>query len=134
MRLFSMHDNIASSVQQQQHQQQTLQQHHQLQPPNIALQSHFLPQHPIISKSVSDPLLHSVDLAYAGMISSEPEIMPKTAVTAVLFGYIGSRYHGLQKHDRGPPTIERDLESALIKAGAINYAQVCVCLYFLLMD
>ena len=42
-------------------------------------------------------------------------------VCAVLCGYVGSRYHGLQKHDNGPPTVEEELESALIKAGALVY-------------
>ncbi|EKX34193.1 hypothetical protein GUITHDRAFT_80757 [Guillardia theta CCMP2712] len=42
-------------------------------------------------------------------------------VCAVLCGYVGSRYHGLQKHDKGPPTIEQELESALIKCGALVY-------------
>jgi len=42
-------------------------------------------------------------------------------VCAVLCGYVGSRYHGLQKHDDGPPTVEEELESALIKTGALIY-------------
>ena len=36
-------------------------------------------------------------------------------VCAVLCGYVGSKYHGLQKHDDGPPTVEEELESALIR-------------------
>ena len=42
-------------------------------------------------------------------------------VCALLCGYVGSRYHGLQKHDNGPPTVEEELESALIKTGALVY-------------
>ena len=42
-------------------------------------------------------------------------------VCAVLCGYLGSRFHGLQKHEKGPPTVEEELESALIKAGALVY-------------
>jgi hypothetical protein len=55
--------------------------------------------------------------------AGDQRIKRETAVTAVLFGYVGTRYHGLQKHDN-VPTIEKDLESALVKAGAIVYAQV----------
>jgi len=30
----------------------------------------------------------------------------ETTLCAVLIGYVGSRYHGLQKHDKGPPTVD----------------------------
>jgi hypothetical protein len=39
----------------------------------------------------------------------------------VICGYVGTRYHGLQKHENGPPTVEEELESALIKSGALVY-------------
>ena len=55
------------------------------------------------------------------MQAREPPARPEGEVCAVLCGYVGSKYHGLQKHDNGPPTVEEELESALIKVGALVY-------------
>jgi hypothetical protein len=83
--------------------------------------THSEPNMPVADDSSSSRSHSSHHRGYGSSHGAEQRA--KTAVTAVLFGYVGTRYHGLQKHDN-VPTIEKDLESALIKAGAIVYAQV----------
>jgi len=72
--------------------------------------------------STLNPVFPTVSMAASESSTSDVrEASLPGEVCAVLCGYVGSRYHGLQKHDKGPPTIEQELESALIKCGALVY-------------